>query len=257
MQFKMLKKIKYKKTFLLIILLIIAVVYIKYIYKSQEYFSAVNNNNPETVVVLHGISKDNRITYLLSKRLSEAGFEIYNISYPYKNETIQDISDFLHKKIIDLGIDKKEKINFVGHSMGGLIIRNYIHKYHPKNLHRVVMVATPNHGSELADKLQNWKIYKWKFGTVSAKQLGTDQFNLKNAFGNVNYELGIIAGKTWWNPIFSYILPGEDDGIVSVESTKLDGMKEHIILNFPHTTGIMKKSVANNVIKFLKNGTFK
>ena len=127
MQFRMFKKIKYKKTILLIILLIIAMVYIKYIYKSQEYFSAINSDSPETVVVLHGISKDNRITYLLSKRLSEAGFEVYNISYPYRNETIQEISDFLYKKIIDLGIDKKEKLNFVGHSMGGLIIRNYIH----------------------------------------------------------------------------------------------------------------------------------
>ena len=232
-------------------------VYIKYIYKSQEYFKAVNNNTPETVIVLHGISKDNRITYLLSKRIAEAGFEVYNISYPYKHKTIQDISDFLHEKIIKLKINKKEKLNFVGHSMGGLIIRNYIHKYQPKNLHRVVMVATPNHGSELADKLKNWKIYKWKFGNVSSKQLGTDQYNLDNAFGDVNYELGIIAGKTWLNPIFSLILPGKDDGIVSIESTKLDGMKEHIILNFSHTTGIMSKKVAQNVIKFLKNGTFK
>ena len=253
----MIKEVKYKKTILLIISLLCLIIYIKHIYKSQEYFEAINNKKPETVIVLHGISKDNKITYLLSKRLAESGFEVHNISYPYRNKTIQEISDFLHEKIIDLGIDKKEKLNFVGHSMGGLIIRNYIHKYKPENLNRVVMVATPNHGSELADKMKNWKIYDLKFGKASSMQLGTDQYNLDDAFGDVNYELGIIAGKTWLNPIFSYILPGKDDGIVSIESTKLNGMKEHDILNFPHTTGIMRKKVAKNVINFLKNGTFK
>lgn len=229
-----------------------------FLYRSQEYFPAKNitNKNPESVVLLHGIGKSNRITYLMAKRLSNAGFEVYNITYPYKKHTIQELSDFLNDKIIELGINKKSNVNFVGHSMGGLIIRAYINKYKPKNLHRVVMVGTPNHGSELADSFKDWTIYKIKFGSVSGKQIGTNLEGLDKAFGPVNYDLGIIAGKTWSSPIFSRILPGDDDGIVTIKSTKLKGMHDHIIMNFSHTPGIQYKKVANMVISYLKNGKF-
>ena len=76
--------------------------------------------------------------------------------------------------------------------MGGLITRVYINKYKPKNIHMVVMVGMPNHGSELADRLKDWTIYKIKFGTKSRRWLGTDLEGLADELGNVNYDLGIV-----------------------------------------------------------------
>lgn len=241
-----------------ILFLLSYIISIHIINNNQEYFTAQNttNFNPETIIVLHGIGKTNRITYLLAKRISKAGFEVYNITYPSTKYTIQELADFLYKKFEDLGIDRKNQINIVGHSMGGLITRAYIKKYKPQNLHRVVMIGTPNRGSELTDVLKDTIIYKLKFGTLAGRQIGTDLAGLNGAFGKVNYDLGIIAGKTWINPIFSTILPGLDDGIVSVESTKLEGMNDHIVMNFPHTPGVQYKKVANMVISYLKDGKF-
>lgn len=245
----------------IIVFILIAILFLylySFVWKSREYFPAQNtkSTSPEVVIVLHGIGKTNRITYLLSKRIANAGFDVYNITYPSTKFTIPELADFLNNKIHELGINKKKHVNIVGHSMGGLITRVYINKYKPTNIHRVVMVGTPNHGSELADRLKDWTIYKIKFGTKSGRQLGTDLEGLADELGNVNYDLGIIAGKTKINPIFSFMLPGDDDGIVSVESTKLDGMNEHIVMNFAHTPGIMYKSVADQVIAYLKNGKF-
>lgn len=248
---------KYSISISIIILIIVTITLLwNMVFKSQEYFPAVNNNNPETVIVLHGIRRTNRHSYLLAKRLSEAGFEVYNITYPFADHSIEDIVDFLHKKFDELGIDKKKKINFVGHSMGGLVIRGYINKYKPKNLHRVAMIATPNHGSELADKFKNWHLYRWIFGDKSSMQLTTDLGSLENFYGNVDYDLGIIAGKSWHKPFFSSILPGDDDGLVSVESTKLSGMKEHVVLNFSHALGLHYREVSDYVIRYLKTGSF-
>ena len=222
---------------------------------NREYFAAKNNNNPETVVVLHGIGKTNRITYFLARRIANAGFEVYNIAYPSTEYSINDLVDILNRKLIGLKLDKKEKINFVGHSMGGLLIRGYLNKYKPKNLHRVVMIGTPNHGSELVRYFNDWWIFKKKFG-IAGEQLGVDQKGLSSVFGIVDYDLGIIAGKTYINPIFSNMIPGDDDGLVSIESTKLDGMKAHMVLNFSHTMGLFYREVANNTIFYLKNGKF-
>ncbi len=251
----------YLFTIFIVLLLIILVIKIFciFIFKNQEYFPAKNikeDVEPETVIVLHGIGKTNRITYLLAKRISEAGFEVYNISYPSKEFTIQELADFLNNRIKDFGINEKAKLNIVAHSMGGLITRAYINKYKPGNLNRVVMIGTPNHGSELADIFKDWFIYRLKFGNRASRQLGTDLYGLNNDLGVVDYDLGIIAGKTWGSFIFSKLLPGDDDGIVSVESTKLNGMNDHIVMNFRHTPGLLYKSVANMAIGYLKNGNF-
>ena len=237
------------------IILILASYITRSVLRAKEYFSAIDNDNPETVVVLHGISKTNAITYLLAKRIAAAGFEVYNITYPSTKYTINDLVDILNDKLLELNIDKKRKLNFVGHSMGGLLIRGYLNKYKPANLHRVVMIGTPNHGSELANYFKNWWIFKKKFG-VAGEQLGIDQKGLDGLFGPVYYNLGIIAGKTSSNPIFSSIIVGEDDGLVSVESTKLEGMNDHIVLNFSHTMGLFYRDVANEVIEYLKTGSF-
>lgn len=238
-----------------IILVLLSFIIAKSILRAREYFPAVGNDNPETVIVLHGIGKTNTITYLLAKRIAAAGFEVYNITYPSTEYTINDLVDILNNKLVELNLDKKEKLNFVGHSMGGLLIRGYLNKYRPKNLHRVVMIGTPNHGSELANYFKDWWIFKKKFG-ISGEQLGVDQKGLDGLFGPIYYDLGIIAGKTYINPIFSNIIPGEDDGLVSIESTKLEGMKDHKVLNFSHTIGLFYTEVANEVIQYLKYGKF-
>lgn len=230
------------------------------IWKKQVYFPAKNNKNGkiETVIVLHGIARTNRQTYLLSKRISENGFEVYNITYPSTEYTIEELADYLNKEFTKLNLDKKENLNIVAHSLGGLVVRAYTNKYKPKNLEKIVMISTPNNGSELADFFKDWKIYKNFYGPAG-QELTTNNEKLVKAIGNrinEDYEVGIIAGSTSFNPIFSSMLLGKDDGVVSVESTKLEGMDDHISLKVLHGVGLYGRKIPKLVISFLKDGKF-
>ena len=75
-------------------------------------------------------------------------------------------------------------------------------------------------------------------------------------FGEVNYELGIVAGNATIDPVSSLIIPGDDDGKVAVERTKLDGMKDHITINASHTFFPSNKKVQKQTLYFLKYGQF-
>ena len=231
---------------------------INYVFFDNQSFYEANKDSfiAENVIVLHGITKTNRIMKHLSKSLSEHGFNVYNITYPSTEYTIQELAEFVYNKAYELGLNDRKKTHFVGHSMGGLIIRHFIYKFKPENIGRVVMIGTPNHGSQLTDKFKDWWLYKKDFGTKAGRQIGTDMYGLKNAFGKVDYELGIIAGNKNGNPYFSKILPNEDDGMVTVESTKLEGMKEHIILKLKHNQLVSNKKSIRQVIYFLRNGYF-
>jgi triacylglycerol esterase/lipase EstA (alpha/beta hydrolase family) len=139
--------------------------------------------------------------------------------------------------------------------MGGLMVRALIKKYAYNNLGKVVQLAPPNQGSEVANFVQNFWPYKKIFGPAG-QQLITDQTEIKHLFGDVNFELGIIAGNMTIDPISSAILPGENDGKVSVESTKLKGMKDHIVVSASHTFFPSNKTVQKQVLYFLKHGNF-
>ena len=139
--------------------------------------------------------------------------------------------------------------------MGGLVIRALLNKYRPKNLGRVVMLGTPNQGSEVADFFKNNPIYKGFFGPAG-QQLTTDQANIKDLLGTVDYELGIIAGDRSIDPISSTILVGKDDGKVSVKRSKINGMTDHVVIHTTHTFMMKNKNVIKQTDYFITHGKF-
>ena len=147
------------------------------------------------------------------------------------------------------------KIHFVGYSMGGLIIRAYLNLYHPNNLGRVVMLGTPNQGSEVADFLQNFWIYKKLYGPAG-QQLVTDQTAFKDIFGSIDYELGVIAGNSPYYFIANKIIGKEADGRVSIINTKVEGMKKHAVIKSGHTMLSSNKKAWQLTLSFLGNGSF-
>ena len=191
----------------------------------------------------------------LATYLQKDGFDVINLSYPSTAHTIEDLTEIINKEISQRTPENK-RIHFVGYSMGGLMVRALIHKYNYKNLGKVVQLAPPNQGSELADFVKNFWPYKKIFGPAG-QQLITDQSAVKHIFGEVNYELGIIAGNATIDPISSAIIPGENDGKVAVERTKLEGMKDHIVVSASHTFFPSNKEVQKQTLYFLKNGNFK
>jgi pimeloyl-ACP methyl ester carboxylesterase len=207
------------------------------------------------VVLLHGIFRTGRSMRSLEKFLQVNGFATLNITFPSTKLSIEEIVERIHLQIEEFTSKVEGPISFVTYSLGGLIARAYLHKYPLQKMGRVVMMGPPNNGSELADRLQNWRLYK-KFYGPAGQQLITSQEKFKHLFGDVHYELGIIAGNLTVEPISSLFINWPNDGKVSVASTRLEGMKDHLIVRVPHSYFTFLKRIHRQVLHFLLHGEF-
>jgi pimeloyl-ACP methyl ester carboxylesterase len=207
------------------------------------------------VVLLHGIFHSPYGMRGLATFLKNSGFEVLNLGYPSTQYTIQQLADIIHEKIAPFVASISGKIHFVGYSMGGLVIRAYMKKYKPSNLGRVVMIGTPNKGSEVADFLRNFKIYQKLYGPAG-QQLITDQEKFKHIFAETDFEIGSIAGNKDYYFISDRLIGKPNDGQVSIESTQLDNLKDHIVLPCNHFFFPFDKTMWNQVVHFLEFGQF-
>ena len=208
----------------------------------------------EQVVVLHGLARSSSHMASLARYLEEAGYTVFNLNYP---STEQPLSNLAAKIAADLRerMDPSKPIHFVGYSLGGIVTRVVLNKYRPDNLGRVVQLASPNGGSEVADFLkENW-LYGEVFGPAG-QQLVTEGAGISELMGEVTYELGVIAGNFTIDPVSSAIIPGDDDGKVSIESTKVAGMRDHIIVPVSHTFFPQNDLVQRQTRNFLQFGAF-
>jgi len=209
----------------------------------------------EFVVLLHGMKRSASSMSQIENHLKANGYRTINIDYPSSEQTIEKLSDFIHQEITSRYFDKTRKVNFVTHSMGGILLRYYLKQHRPDNLGRVVMLAPPNQGTEMSDFLQGSKIFEAFFGPAGT-QLGTNEKSIVHSLGPVNFELGIIMGNISLNPIASMVVPGDDDGLVSHERSKVEGMNDSIILATAHSIIMFNKEVHAQIIHFLKDGKF-
>ncbi|MCB9983253.1 MAG: alpha/beta hydrolase [Rhodospirillales bacterium] len=212
----------------------------------------------EYVVLLHGILRSKLDMLPLEKFLEKHGYETINILYPSREMSLEDITGFVKDTIENHpGYNKERRLNFVTHSMGGLIARYYIATHKPANLGRVVMLSPPNTGSEFADFLDENKwlgpAFRAIFGPAGA-QLKTTH---KHIDGDITYPLGVIAGSASINPLAPWVLDGQHDGIVPVERTKIDGMSDHIVIPATHSFMMFNPDVMKQTLYFLENGAFK
>lgn len=211
----------------------------------------------EMVVLMHGILRSKFDMLPLTRFLSRNGYDALNVLYPSRKKNLEDLTDFVHEKITGAPFYAPDKtIHFVVHSMGGLITRYYIARKKPQHLGKVVMLGTPNTGSELADFLNSHKVlgrvYKSAFGPAGQQLTTLYEHNLPP----VDFPLGVIAGNISINPIAPFVLPGAHDGIVPVERTRIDGMTDHIVIPTTHTFMMFRPQVMRQVLAFLKNGEF-
>jgi pimeloyl-ACP methyl ester carboxylesterase len=204
--------------------------------------------NAPHVILLHGAVRRARSMVALERALAAAGFGTRNIGYPSRKYPIEILAEIIHPQIAPLA---GEKLHFVCHSMGGLVARAYIARYRAEPLGRVVMLGTPNQGSELADFWGGNPIFKWVFGPAG-QQLRTTA----PPPGPAVFEAGIIAGTRALDPLGWLYLPKPNDGRVTVARTKLSGAAAHITLPANHETMMRNPAVQAQVIAFLRAGQF-
>jgi pimeloyl-ACP methyl ester carboxylesterase len=209
------------------------------------------------VVLLHGISRTTRSFRKMQAAIEASGFATLNLGYASRQKALELLAEDIHPAIEHFADGLEGSIHFVGHSMGGLLARVYLAKYRPKRLGRVVMLGTPNRGSEIADRLKDFAAYRLYFGPAG-QQLITSRDNALDAIiPPVDYPVGIIAGNRSLYPIASaFLLPKPNDGRVSVENTKLDGMTDHVMISASHPWLVRNAVAIGQTIAFLRDGRF-
>lgn len=207
------------------------------------------------IVILHGIFRTKRSMASMARFLEHNGYAVLNLAYPSTKHPLEELADIIHPHIDAFTQSISEKLHFVGYSMGGLLIRAYLCKYKPRHLGRVVMLGTPNRGSEVADFMKDKKLYRWLYG-AAGQQLVTNQNDFVYSLGQVDYELGVIAGNRSIDPVSSYIIGKPNDGKVSIDSTKIQGMCDHIVVPATHTFFPSNKAAQRQTLTFLQKGCF-
>ncbi|WP_227021395.1 esterase/lipase family protein [Oceaniferula marina] len=210
----------------------------------------------EHVILIHGMARSASCMQSMAEALQKAGYHTTILDYPSRKKTIHALSEqHLSPAVKACQTKGATKIHFVTHSLGGILVRDYLHHHKLAELGKVVMLAPPNQGSEVVDTIGHWKAFALVNGPAG-KQLGTADNSPPNALGGVTYPVGIIAGDRSINPINSWMIPGSDDGKVSIKHTKLEGMRDHIVIHCTHPM-IMKRSDAIDLsLRFLRHGSF-
>lgn len=208
----------------------------------------------DCVVLLHGLARTAGAMNSLENSLHDTGFTVANIDYPSTKATVEELA----KPAIDKGVAEcpvDVTIHFVTHSMGGILVRYYLENEKLDRLGRVVMLAPPNQGSEVIDDFSDMPGFALINGPAGF-QLGTGEESLPRRLGPVHFELGVIAGNKTFNPLLSQSLPNPDDGKVSVESTRVEGMSDFLVVPHSHTFIMHADVVLRQTIHFLREGSF-
>jgi hypothetical protein len=211
----------------------------------------------EGVILLHGLCRTASSLSVMEGFLRKSGYVVVNYGYPSRTDSIEHLSD----RVVSAALQSEPlkgctRIHFVTHSLGGILVRSYFSRKTDPRLGRVIMLGPPNKGSEVVDRIGGWWIFKYLNGPAG-NELGTGEPSTPNRLGRVHFELGVIAGDRSINWINSLMIKGPDDGKVSVEHTKVEGMKAHLVVHATHTFMMRNKKVLQYTLNFLRAGSFR
>jgi len=210
----------------------------------------------DCVILLHGLARASTSMTAMAEALVASKFKVANVDYPSRHYSVEKLSE----AAVSAGLDActlaaVEHVHVVTHSLGGILIRDYLKRQDIPELQRIVMLAPPNHGSEVVDNLKDIPGFQW-FNGPAGNQLGTDENSVPLQLGAISSDAAVIAGTRSINLYLSTFLDNPDDGKVSVASARLDGMCAMLLLPVSHPYIMKDKKSIEQTISYLKTGRF-
>ena len=213
--------------------------------------------NQEMIVLAHGLGRSDTAMWRLEQRLTSTGYQVCSLDYASIGESVKAVLDSTNQQIEQCLSHPAPKVHFVGHSLGGLVIRSYLQAHQqllttPK-FGGVVLIGTPNKGSEVADHYAGSLLME--LGGGISESLVTGKAGISQRLKEIDINAGVIAG-TKSSSFTKSLFAGPNDGLVSVASTKLTHMKDFIAINVGHSSMRYNSDVANQTIHYLRHGQF-
>ena len=212
------------------------------------------------VILLHGLGRTRRSLARLRRALARAGYRPEVWCYPSRRHRIAELVEMFRRQLPDwAGGDGP--VHFVGHSLGAILIRAGLVEPPPFALGRIVMIAPPNNGVQLIRKFRRWPTLATLYGVATHDMAAGNRW-----LGNLGVpaaEIGVIAGDRRFHPLnpsaYMNALIGNDrphDGTVEVDSTRLAGMTDFLVVGANHTFICDHPEVARQMLSFLDTGRF-
>ncbi len=209
------------------------------------------------VILLHGITRSSKSFTLVRRRLESAGMQVIGFDYPSTRLPLKELARYLDRLLKSL--DEVTEIDFVVHSMGGLLVRTYLQQagdQWDRRIRSMVMLGVPNLGARMATLLNHRFLFQLVFGPAG-KELQDGEASYVLSLPVPPFPFGIIAGargtEEGWNPF----IPGDDDGTVSVSATRLPGATDFMTVRSQHTLMMWNPELADAVLRFLQTGAFR
>jgi pimeloyl-ACP methyl ester carboxylesterase len=229
--------------------------------KQDQSCELAGSHHKDVVILVHGLGRTKHSMSSLAKALRKQGKATCLVNYPSKSYPIEMLSDWLATAIKQMDEKGFNKIHIVTHSMGGILTRYALHSDPnlAKKIDKIVMLAPPNHGSEVIDKLGGYSWFKAVQGPA-ALQLFNDEQGLAAIIPSINMVVNkstlIIAGTKSSDPWFNHLFVNKKgqsilhDGKVSVQSATLEDVKIRLVKT-GHTLIMNNKDARKIMMEYL------
>ncbi len=232
-------------------------------YETRKF--GLSGKEKGVVIIFHGIYGESKDLQSIDNFITSEGYAGINIQYPTTEGTIEEITEKYISEHISYYIKYVEeentkrrnrklpeiKINFIVHSLGSVVLRHYLKNHKLEDMGKVIFISPPSHGSHLAD-FPLTSLLKGTLGEA-ASQFSTVEDSFVNMLGEPNYSCYVMIGDKSNNFLYSWIIPGIDDGMVPFSTARLNNCKYKTIRNSTHTSILTDKRTLEEIRLFLEN----